>query len=41
MLRADITRADLRALKIKAIADGKTVQALVGEMIRRELGRAA
>lgn len=37
MLRADITRAELAALKIEAIQAGLTVQQLLAALIRERL----
>jgi hypothetical protein len=41
MLRADITRDELAALKIVAIREEMTVQALVALLIRRRLAETA
>jgi hypothetical protein len=37
MLRADITRAELKALKAKALEQDKTVQQLAAEFLRAGL----
>lgn len=37
MLRVDITRAELKALKRLAVDEDKTVQSLVGEILRSRL----
>lgn len=37
MLRALITRGELRALKMVALSQGTTVQELVGELVREYL----
>jgi hypothetical protein len=37
MLRATITRAELRALKMLALEQNKTVQELLGEIVREKL----
>jgi hypothetical protein len=37
MLRADITRAELAALKIEAIQSGMTVQQLLAVLIKERL----
>jgi hypothetical protein len=37
MLRADITRAELKALKTLAVERDMTVQALVATILRKEL----
>ena len=38
MLRADITRAELKALKTLALQRDMSVQALVATILRKELG---
>jgi hypothetical protein len=38
MLRADITRAELKNLKRRALEYDKTVQQFLAELIRKELG---
>jgi hypothetical protein len=37
MLRVDITRAELKALKMLALEQNKTTQALIGELVREKL----
>ena len=37
MLRADLTREEVKALKMLAVMEEKTVQALLGEIVRARL----
>jgi hypothetical protein len=41
MLRADVTRDEVKQLRLIALTENKTSQALIGELIRARIAQAA